>query len=258
MDPQIEIAYGDAGWVFDRYADEVSQIRVAGDCIGLHVHTWRPTRRWFRDTWIADFEDEDWIEEVLKLGLETFKTRTGSSPVHMSFGDGFMHHAALPLMQEYGVRADCSMNPGRPAIAAEGKGEISKGKTPDYTRTPRHPFKPSQADFTVPGPTNYGFWEIPVTTGNVKDIKTGQDKRTKLLLGMFTEQAEAIISQALTRNDPYILGECRTDVMTNDDNRARFIGTFDYLEKITAQQGLVFSKFETLCDQLDANKELGQ
>lgn len=256
MDPQIEHVYGDAGWVFDRYANEIKTVRASGDCIGLHVHTWRPGRRWFRGIWIADYEDEDWIKHCLRLGLETYKAHLGDGPAVMSFGDGFMHGVALPLMQEYGVRTDISMNPGVLAKSSVGKGETSKGMTPDYTKTPHLPFQPSTEDFRVPGATNYSVWEIPVTTGRVKDVKGDGESRTKLLFGMLTDRAAAIISQALERKAPYVLAECRTDVLTNTDNRNRFIEALAYVETLMTEGKLVPSTFDALCEELDAKGQL--
>ncbi len=251
IDPQIEIAYGKADWVFDRYADEIAQMQAAGDVVGLHVHTWRPLRRFFRDTWIADFEDPAWISHCLTLALETFRDRMGGSPTVMSFGDSFMHDCALPIMQDHGIRADFSMNPGMAPLKALGKGERSTGHLPDYRDTPRHPFKPSAVDFRRDGPSNYNFWELPVTSGVIGTARDGSDKWTKLLLGTNPDWITKITAEALQRPAPYLLAESRTDVLTHPKTRARFFMALDHLEELARTRGLEFIGMETLSDRLD-------
>jgi hypothetical protein len=252
VDPQIEIAYGKADWVFDRYADEIAQLREAGDTVGLHVHTWRPVRRFFRDGWVADFEDADWIAHCLSMGIEAFRARMGAAPTTMSFGDNFMHDCALPIMQAAGIRADYSMDPGLNTTTGLAKGERLVGRIPDYSATPRAPFKPSATDFRQPGPTNYGFWEVPVSSGVVGRKRDGSERRTKLLLGTNPEWVSAICTQALAQPNPYILAESRTDVLTHPKTRARFFEALDHLEALAPRHGMEFLGLDAFCDRLDA------
>lgn len=251
LDPQIEIAFGRSDWVVDHYAAEIEQIHKAGDALGLHVHTWRPARRWFRRTWLAEFADVDWILHCLGTSIDTFTTRTGAPPRSMSFGDSFMHAAALPLMQEAGIRADFSMNPGMKPHKALGKGELSNGLLPDYRATPRRPFRPAAADFRVPGATNCTFWEIPVTSGIVGRDKDGSDRWTKLLWGMDPNWVRAVTEQALAQPDPYLFAECRTDVLTHPGNRDRYMWALDYYETLARSTALEFMHIEAFCDRLD-------
>jgi hypothetical protein len=251
-DPQIQIAYGRADWGFDRYADEIAQMQAAGDTVGLHVHTWRPVRRFFRDGWVADFEDAEWIAHCLSMGIETFRARMGAAPTTMSFGDNFMHDCALPIMQAAGIRADYSMDPGLNTTTGLGKGERLVGRIPDYTATPKTPFKPSAEDFRVPGPTNYTFWELPVSAGVVGHHRDGSERRTKLLLGTNPAWVAAICAQALDLPNPYIFAESRTDVLTHPKTRARYLEALDHLEALARTDGLEFLGIETLCDRLDS------
>lgn len=255
-DPQIEIAYGKADWVFDHYADEIAQMRENGDVVGLHVHTWRPVRRFFRDSWLADFVDADWISHCLTMGIEAFRKRIGAAPAIMSFGDNFMHACALPIMQAAGIRADYSMDPGLNTTSGLGKGELSVGRIPDYSATPRAPFKPSAADFRVPGPTNYSVWEVPVTSGVVGRRRDGSERRTKLLLGTNPEWVKVLCAQALALPTPYVLAESRTDVLSNPKTRGRFFEALDHLEHLARSDELEFVGLETLCDRLDGGESL--
>ncbi|MBR9763068.1 MAG: hypothetical protein GYB53_05955 [Rhodobacteraceae bacterium] len=252
MDPQIEVGYGRADWVFHRYGREIQRLLEAGDTLGLHIHTWRPVRRFFRNTWLAEFDDVDWISHCVQLSFDTFRANLDRTPTSMSFGDNFMHSCAIPIMEENGVRADMSMSPGRPPVGPNAKGELANGVTPDYRQTPRHPFKPSAADFTRPGPSNYGFWEIPITSGIVGKTRKGDDHWSKLLFGIRPEWIETLITGALEAAAPVIAGDCRTDVLTNEKNRERFIWSMDYLEKMARTHDLRFSRLDHICDQLDS------
>ena len=60
LDPQIEVAFGRPDWVLKRHDAVFDQLLSEGDAIGLHVHCWRPVRRWFRQTWLADYGDASW------------------------------------------------------------------------------------------------------------------------------------------------------------------------------------------------------
>jgi hypothetical protein len=252
MDPQIELAYGDPGWIFARYGAEIDRIRATGDSVGIHVHTWRPARRFFRDTWLAEYQDEAWITRCISLAFDTFRTHVGAAPVSMSFGDSFMHACALPVMQEHGLRADLSMFPGMGPRKTVGKRELSNGRSPDYRVTPTRPFKPSANDFRVPGGPDHGFWEIPVTAGSVGRSRDGSDRWTKLLLGTNPDWVTALLDTAARDGATHLVAECRTDVLTHPKTRDRFIWAMNHLEDRAARGDYEFVSAGTLCDRLDA------
>ncbi|MBF9060008.1 hypothetical protein HKCCSP123_12525 [Rhodobacterales bacterium HKCCSP123] len=253
-DPQIEIAYGRPDWVFDRHGDRIARLQEAGDVVGLHVHTWRPVRRFFRDSWIAEFEDAKWICHCLAVGLEAFQDRMGAAPAAFSFGDNFMHARALPILQEAGVRIDYSMDPGLNISRPMGRGERCTGRIPDYSATPRVPFRPSVEDFRVPGPQTHALWELPVSSGLVGSNRDGSPRRSKLLLGSNPDWVGAICAQALNQPMPYILAESRTDVLTRPKTRARYLEALDYLEALARDEALEFAGFDTVGDRLDSGQ----
>ncbi|WP_417248965.1 hypothetical protein [Celeribacter sp.] len=251
MDPQIEIAYGRADWIFANFEQEIAQILDTNDTLGVHIHTWRPVRKFFRDTWLAEFADEEWISHCVHQSLDTFRANVGRAPTAMSLGDSFMHSCAIAIMEEHNVRADFTMTPGRAPKGANGKGELANGTTPDYRNTPRYPFKPSAADFTREGPSNYGLWEFPITGGVVGKTRKGEDRYNKLLFGTNPEWVDTLITRALAEGAPVIAGDCRTDVLTHPKTRERFLWALDYLEGKARTDGLTFLNLALLCDRLD-------
>ncbi len=52
LDPQIAEGFGDPGWALKMHGDKLDALKDAGDEVGLHVHTWRSTRRFFRRIWV--------------------------------------------------------------------------------------------------------------------------------------------------------------------------------------------------------------
>src|SRR3954454_17422596 len=67
IDPQLEQAYGDAGYACTRYASQWNAYRASGDEIGLHVHAWRAADD---GSWVADHADSDWVRRCISTGIE--------------------------------------------------------------------------------------------------------------------------------------------------------------------------------------------
>lgn len=251
LDPQVAVAFGSADWVLKRHGAVFDQLMSEGDAIGIHVHCWRPVRRWFRRTWLADYADQDWTEHCIRLAHESFVAHFGRGPTIISMGDHYMSHRAMRLVEELGFRADCSMYPGVAPVKRLVKSELTRGALPDYRGAPNRPFKPSIADFTRPGPQHFRVWEVPVSTGTVRHPKRRTETRENFLLGAMPERLEEIIAQNLAHPDPYLHGEARTDVRMNPDNRKRFDWAFDYLEQLGRERGLRFVTLDEFCDRLD-------
>jgi hypothetical protein len=146
MDPQIEQVYASAAWVASRYRREIRAIEEAGDALGLHIHPWRwdgSTRSWF-----ADFADRAWGEHCVRLGFTAFARHFGRPCRMVRFGDRWLSDHVLGLSEKLGARYDLTAEPGRgPAKIAEP----SVGSTPDYSSTPRHPYRPSRRNHHRPG-----------------------------------------------------------------------------------------------------------
>jgi hypothetical protein len=67
MDPQIEEVYGSPSALAERYETELASLRDAGDEFGIHQHMWR-----WRDQWVADHGDPDWVAHCVDVGLRAY------------------------------------------------------------------------------------------------------------------------------------------------------------------------------------------
>jgi len=163
MDPQIEHTYGLSWWVAKRYGEAIKQLELAGDEIGLHTHAWR----WdgVLQKWIVDHGNQKWIEHCLHTSSEAYRCAFGRLCHSFRFGDQWMNNETMGLLEALGVKFDLTIEPGREASPALFLEELHTGSLPDYTATPRWPYRPSREDFRKDGHTQgRGVWVIPLST----------------------------------------------------------------------------------------------
>jgi hypothetical protein len=147
MDPQIADTYGDPSWVVRRYGKIIEQLERAEDEFGLHTHAWRWDERFKR--WVVDHADQEWVEHCLRMSFEAYRRAFGRSCYSFRFGDHWMNNATIDLLESLGVRFDLTVEPGmKPAPALVLK-ELHTGSLPDYTVTPRRPYRPAREDFQL-------------------------------------------------------------------------------------------------------------
>ena len=161
MDPQIEMAFGASNWCVSAHRPIFDRLIEAGDCFGLHVHTWRKAKRFFRSTWQAEYEDVAWIRHCIEMAHETFTKEFGRAPSVCSMGDNFMRTEIMETLEQLGLRIDVTMASGVNFDAKLVRREITSGRLPDYSNTPSKPFKPSRAKVTEPGGDAFDVWEAP-------------------------------------------------------------------------------------------------
>jgi hypothetical protein len=164
MDPQIADTYGDPSWVVRRYGKIIEQLERAEDEFGLHTHAWRWDERFKR--WVVDHADQEWVEHCLRMSFEAYRRAFGRSCYSFRFGDHWMNNATIDLLESLGVRFDLTVEPGmKPAPALVLK-ELHTGSLPDYTVTPRRPYRPAREDFRkASATTDRRLWMIPLSTG---------------------------------------------------------------------------------------------
>jgi hypothetical protein len=158
MDPQIERTYGTPTWVAQRYPDELAALEEAGDEIALHIHPWR----WDESTgWVSDFVDTEWSRVCVEMAFQAYAEAFGRDCRTTAFGDRWLTRDNLAVAVAHGARYDLTPEPGhRPTPTPNPQ----LGILPDYTDTPRKPYRPSPDDPTRPGGSNDAPWIIPITT----------------------------------------------------------------------------------------------
>jgi len=251
LDYQIEHVYGSADWALHEYKALVEQSLEAGDSFGVHIHSWRPCKRLFRKTWVADFTDSDWIESCVNLAHNCYIDYFKRSPSYFSFGDHYMSESVLNQLSHLGYRCDATMYPGRPAIKRFVENELSIGVLPSFAEIPRHPFKVSLnavADQT----TKNTLWEIPISVASGKDSE--QTFPDKLLLGIPFQKIPPIIQDNLSLPSPYLFAEVRTDVRMDRYNRSQFDQAVDYLIQHPLAAKMQYLSVDQFVGHLDAHQ----
>jgi hypothetical protein len=164
MDPQVETTYGSACWPVEHYRGLLDTLQAEGDELGIHTHAWRWEER--AGHWIADHGNQPWVEHCVRSSLDAFARSLGRKPKSFRFGDRWMNEPTLRLLDRLGFRCDLSVEPGYPAMPALNQQEHHTGALPDYTRVPRHPYRPSRRDYQRPGRLwRRGIWVVPISTG---------------------------------------------------------------------------------------------
>lgn len=147
MDPQVERTWGSASWVAERYANQLAALREAGDELALHTHTWRIDEE--ANEWFADYMDPAWAEECLDTGFQAYEHAFGEPCRIHRFGDHFMTGRLLGSLEQRGVIADFSLEPGWPPVGPSD-GERWEGLLPDFRDVPAEPYRSSEARFPAP------------------------------------------------------------------------------------------------------------
>jgi hypothetical protein len=252
LDPQIKEVYGSCDWALINYKDLVQESIELHDDFGVHIHSWRPHRSWFKKTWIADFSDEAWINDCINVAHQTFIEHFKFMPTYFSFGDHYMTDNILTQLEGLGYRCDCTMYPNRPSIQRFVKKELSVGVLPSFEDTPRQPFKPSKKNFTISiKGDERKIWEIPISVATSK--KPNQDYPEKLLLGIPFENIPQIITDNLSLPYPYLFSETRTDVRMDEYNRLQFDQAINYILNHPRIKDIKFFAMNNFVDFLDGS-----
>lgn len=248
LDYQIAHVYGRADWALHEYRDLIQASQEAGDSFGVHIHSWRPRKIFFRKTWFADFSDPEWIEYCVNLSHQSYIDFFQKIPSFFSFGDHYMSNRVLGQLAKLGYRCDLTMYPGRPAMRRVVKNELSAGILPSFAETPRYPFQISIDDKTNRNLQKF-IWEVPVSVASKRDsVLTYPDK---LLLGIPYQKIPQIVQDNLELPFPYLLAEMRTDVRSDKYNRQQFDQTLDYLIRHPKAVNMRYMTVDKFLDSLD-------
>jgi hypothetical protein len=203
MDPQIELGYGSASWPATHYARETAALVAAGDDIGLHPHGFRWSET--EQRWTVPLDDQDWLDECLRLAADAFDRTLGRRCTTFRYGDRWMSRRTLALLEELGARYDLTLEPGHPVVPIS-RFRRGTGDLPDFVDVPSTPFHPSRKD---------GLLCIPMTTAGVRPrlIRAAYDfvrnrfsatKRWTALVSHEPVLFRRILSDALSRNPSHL------------------------------------------------------
>jgi hypothetical protein len=145
MDPQIEHAYGAASYIGKRFESRWKALADRGDDVGLHTHLYRMPPG--GEAWFTEFDDPAWEAHCLELGTTAYSRTFGNDCRVHSFGDRWLSETAVAALEREGILADLTAEPGMTAQESYLPAETIHGRLPDYSRAPRHPWRPAVGDW---------------------------------------------------------------------------------------------------------------
>lgn len=250
MDPQITHIYGSPDWVVTRYRDLIKAIEATGDELGLHTHA----NRWDENSrdWIADYQDQEWVDHCVRSSYEAFQTSMARRCQSFRFGDHWMNDQTIQLLEKLGVRFDLTTECG--AGTPQMDGETFTGAFPDYTRLPQAPYRPSKKDFTKRGRwRRRDLWILPVSAGTIgtpdttraghsPDSGDSQTQKYMSLILSFDPQAFSTIGDSLMSGlaKPYLALPARSDMVIEPLQRANLDQNIRYIQSHARIKDFVF------------------
>jgi GT2 family glycosyltransferase len=218
-DPQIELAYGDAGWGMRRYLPEWRRLAACGDLLGVHPHP----QRWdaAQGRWHAPSSDGAWVSHCLDVAVEAFVDVFDAPPRAMRFGNRFTSRALLQRAAERGIDYDLTAEPGYAGRLQPGADDTEVGPCPDYRAWPRTPFRAGSGDPSRPGCASAGTtWTVPMSSVRTSTASVPAAYET-LMLRLDPELFRRALDAALARTEPgYLAFVARSDMFELEEGRA--------------------------------------
>ena len=246
MDPQIETAYGDAGWAVRRYANAFEDFRSRGDSFGLHHHAYR----WLESerVWISDHANADWIDAAVSRACSAFARALGSLPESFRFGDRWLSGRLVERLDRLGIRHDLTLEPGLRPVPALVPGEKATGSLPDFRLAPRFPYRPSRSNYLEPGRflRRRRLWIVPVSTGCVNGPALPAEASADhdfvhLNLGLDPVWIRHILDGVMEEGEPVVVSVARTGDLASPLGREQFRENLEY---VASHPGLADRVFE--------------
>jgi len=148
LDRHIAATIGSETAVFERYGAVIDAARARGHEIAWHPHAYTRDRSgaWVQNTDGAAVADElESLAPIARaLALQTVRT-----------GWGFHTSDTMRVLASAGFTVDSSAIP-RPRYPWELSAK-------DWTRAPEHPYRPSVADYQLPGEPSLPIVEVPIS-----------------------------------------------------------------------------------------------
>lgn len=149
-DNQLGEVYGHAAWLLRERAPLWDALRGAGHAIGWHPHVVR------RDESGAFAAETDDVRCAAALrAIHASLAAEGFSFSAVRIGEAFHGNESMRALDELGLAVDSTAIPGRRRDDA--------ARRFDWSGTPNAPYRPSAADYRVPGQPALSIVEVPMT-----------------------------------------------------------------------------------------------
>ena len=258
MDPQIAGLHGRADWAVTTYREQLETIQTQEtDSLGLHVHTMRYDEQ--HQNWLTDFEDQDYVKECIRVGVETYEASFGKIPETIAMGNNWMSQSVLEYIRSQGVLLDLSTVSGRASVPTNAK-LLTRGDTADYSLLPALPYQPSAENYQQPdSQADHDFWMLPMSSLPQKAFYSLKEKLASLLSAESRQRGNQLrkfqlrhgagsiaqlVNNQLTQSEaPYIALECRSNLFNSEAATGQLKQVISYLQQqqfsITAARDLV-------------------
>ncbi len=162
MDRQVETLFGSGDAIAARYADLLETAALAGDEIGLHIHSIEQTR----DGWRAHYGDPDVIDDIIEHSVEGYFKFFGKPCRSVRMGDIWTNTRCVQKLNEIGIEYDLTAESGmRPhSLSASYPNSNSTGWRPSMLHIKNSPYHPDPRAFNKVGDDDkLSMWMIPLT-----------------------------------------------------------------------------------------------
>jgi hypothetical protein len=151
LDAHVRAVYGDAEFVFRRHGSLIDRLLARGDEIGWHPHVYR-----MRD---GDWEPHHQTAAV-RAELEAHVPMARARNLHaVRMGWGVHTNDTMRFIAASGFTVDSSAIP-RPVYGWDPAAR-------DWTTTPLTPYRPSSADYRIPGDPRLAVVEVPMSVAHI-------------------------------------------------------------------------------------------
>lgn len=190
VDAHLAATLGRSDYAFAKHPGAMEWLRAAGHELGWHHHAYREDG----GRWVPEW-DESRVVDQMRCASDIAKAMDLSVA---RMGWGFHSNATMAEMERLEWLVDSSAIP-RPRY----------GWAPadvDWSTTPQHPYRPSRADYRVPGAPDRALLELPITTVELPvDTDTQRDVRRYINPSYHTPIFERALDQVEADDDTVLV-----------------------------------------------------
>lgn len=171
MDPHVKALYGNSAVIAERYTRQFEDAALAGDEIGLHIHS---VDRNEHGEWRANYADRNLVEDAIEESVASFRAFFGRECQSARMGDMWTSSRCVAKLETLGIKYDISPESGLRSLrmAAHYPGTKSLGRRPSMLHVPSTPYQPDPANFRRPDvDQKRRIWIIPLTSHLRRDFR---------------------------------------------------------------------------------------